>query len=114
MDSLLRLALCAALLCSCTAFCSAPARAQDGAALFKSYGAICHEAGASKDLRAPGSVVLARLTPEQILQALERRAMKTQTAARRRARRRALAEYLSGRPLSGDFPNLIPEPAFCA
>jgi polyvinyl alcohol dehydrogenase (cytochrome) len=114
MDSHLRLALCAALLCSCTAFCSAPARAQDGAALFKSYCAICHEAGANNDSRAPGRDVLARLTPEQILQALEKGAMKTQAAERSRAQRRALAEYLSGRPLSGEFPNLIPKPAFCA
>src|SRR5689334_11278533 len=114
MDSHLRLALCAALLCSCTAFCSAPARAQDGAALFKSYCAICHEAGANNDSRAPGRDVLARLTPEQILQALEKGDMKTQAAERSRAQRRALAEYVSGKPLGSDPPNVIPKSAFCA
>jgi polyvinyl alcohol dehydrogenase (cytochrome) len=114
MDSRWRLTLWAALLWSCAAFCPASARAQDGATLFKSYCAICHEAAANGDSRAPGRDVLARLNPEQILQALEKGAMKTQAAERSRAQRRALAEYLSGKPLGGDAPNLIPKSAFCA
>src|SRR5438105_15490471 len=53
------------------------ASAQDGAALFKSYCATCHEAGNNSDSRAPGRDVLAQLTPGQILQALEKGDMKT-------------------------------------
>jgi polyvinyl alcohol dehydrogenase (cytochrome) len=88
--------------------------AQDGATLFNNYCAICHEAGANADSRALGRDVLARLTPEQILQTLEKGDMKTQAAERSRAQRRALAEYLSGKPLGSDLPNVIPTAAFCA
>lgn len=88
--------------------------AQDGATLFNNYCAICHEAGANADSRTPGRDVLARLTPEQILQTLEKGDMKTQAAERSRAQRRALAEYLSGKPLGSDLPNVIPMSAFCA
>src|SRR6185503_8959198 len=53
------------------------------------------------------------MSPEQILQALEKGAMKTQAAERSRAQRRVLAEYLSGKPL-GSAPAIIPASAFCA
>jgi polyvinyl alcohol dehydrogenase (cytochrome) len=85
--------------------------AQDGATLFKSYCASCHEAG---DARAPGGDVLSQLTPEQILQALEKGAMRTQAAERSRAQRRAIAEYLSGKPFASEVPNPLPKSAFCA
>jgi polyvinyl alcohol dehydrogenase (cytochrome) len=88
--------------------------AQDGAGLFKSYCATCHEAGNNSDSRAPGRDVLAQLTPEQILQALEKGDMKAQAAERSRAQRHALAEYLSGKPFSSATPNIIPKSAFCA
>jgi polyvinyl alcohol dehydrogenase (cytochrome) len=93
-------------------FSSLAACAQDGAALFKSYCATCHEA-ASNDSRAPGRDVLAQLTAEQILQALEKGAMKAQAAERSRAQRRALAEYLAGKPLASEARNPIPKSAFC-
>ena len=114
MESRRRVTLRVVILCSWIALCAAPALAQDGAALFKSYCAICHEAGANSDSRAPGRDVMARLTPEQILQALEKGAMKSQAAERSRAQRRALAEYLSGKPLSSELPSAIPKSAFCA
>lgn len=101
-------------LCVSAALCSIPAHAQDGAALFKSYCASCHEAGTNGDSRAPGRDVLAQLAPEQILQALEKGAMKAQAAERSRAQRRVLAEYLSGKSLSSTLPNTIPKSAFCA
>lgn len=47
----------------------AAAHAQDGATLFKTYCATRHEAG---DSRAPNREILGQLSPEQILQALER------------------------------------------
>ena len=103
-----------AALCGLLALRSLPARAQDGAALFKNYCASCHESGGNGDSRAPARGVLGQLTPEQILQALEKGAMKAQAAERSRAQRRALAEYLSGKPLSSIIPNAIPRSAFCA
>jgi polyvinyl alcohol dehydrogenase (cytochrome) len=90
---------------------AAPARAQDGAVLFKEYCATCHEAA---DSRAPTRDVLGQMRPEQILQALEKGAMKTQAAERSRAQRRALAEYLSGKRLDSASTTALPKSAFCA
>src|SRR2546427_12996091 len=101
-------------LCFSAGLSSAPAYAQDGAAVFRSYCASCHEAGTKPDSRPPGREVFAQLTREQILQALEKGAMKAQAAERSRAQRRALAEYLSGKPLGSEFANTIPKSAFCA
>jgi polyvinyl alcohol dehydrogenase (cytochrome) len=103
-----------ATLCLSAALSAAAANAQDGAVLFKSYCASCHQAGTNGDSRAPGRDVLAQLAPEQILQALEKGAMKVQAAERSRAQRRALAEYLSGKPFGSELSNSIPKSAFCA
>ena len=89
---------------------SAPVFAQDGAVLFMNHCAICHEGG---DERTPSRDVLARMSPEQILQALEKGAMKAQAAERSRAQRRILAEYLSGKPFGAELLNPIPKSAFC-
>jgi polyvinyl alcohol dehydrogenase (cytochrome) len=99
------------LLCAPAALLVAPAVAQEGGALFNTYCAICHEGGANS--QAPSRDVLARMTPEQILQALEKGAMKTQAAERSRAQRRALAEYLSGKAL-GSASAVIPATASCS
>ena len=88
---------------------SPPARAQEGAALFKTYCAICHEASEGN---APSREVLGRMSPEQILQVLEKGAMKQQAAERSRAQRRAIAEYLSGKAFGGDS-GALPASAFC-
>jgi polyvinyl alcohol dehydrogenase (cytochrome) len=108
------IALSIAVLCVSLALCSPAAQAQDGAILFKNYCASCHEAGTNGDSRAPSREVLAQLTPEQILQALEKGAMKAQAAERSRPQRRALAEYLSGKPLGSEASSAIPKSAFCA
>ena len=86
--------------------------AQDGAALFKTHCASCHEASAES--RAPARDVLRQMTPEQILQALEKGAMVSQGSDRSRAERRALAEYLSEKPFGNAPINPIPQSAFCA
>src|SRR5215469_11671996 len=90
--------------------CAVPAKAQDSGALFNTYCAICHSAGNS---RAPGRDALGRMAPEQILQVLEHGSMKAQAAERSRAQRRALAEYISGKPLPTP-PAIMPASAFCA
>jgi polyvinyl alcohol dehydrogenase (cytochrome) len=89
---------------------SAPVYAQEGGALFKTYCASCHEGAGNS--QAPSRDVLGRMNPEQILQALEKGAMKTQAAERSRAQRRVLAEYLSGKRLGGQ-PTIVPPSAFC-
>ena len=91
---------------------SAPLRGQDGEYLFKTYCAICHEATGEE--RAPGRDVLKQMTPEHILQALEKGSMKTQAAERSRVQRRILAEYLSGKRFGSEPVDLIPRSAFCS
>jgi polyvinyl alcohol dehydrogenase (cytochrome) len=53
------------------------------------------------------------MSAEQILESLERGAMRTRAAERSRAQRRALAEYLSEKPLGADYGGSIPKSAFC-
>src|SRR5678816_3245536 len=79
-------------------FGALPLQAQDGEFLFKTYCAICHEPSKGEEARGPERDVLKQMTPEHILDALERGAMKAQAAERSRAQRRILAEYLSGKP----------------
>lgn len=89
---------------------SSTAYAQDGAELFDTYCAVCHDSGDNS--QAPGRDVLGQLSAEQILQALERGAMQAIAAERSRAQRRSLAEYVSGSQLS-DQPEIIPQSAYC-
>jgi polyvinyl alcohol dehydrogenase (cytochrome) len=86
---------------------------QDGAYLFNTYCAICHEAAGDGDARGPGRDVMKQMTPEHILAVLEQGVMKAQAAERSRAQRRSLAEYLSGKAI-GSHPDLIPRSAFCS
>ncbi len=90
----------------------APAWAQDGAAVFKVYCSGCHEAQGND--RAPSRDVLGQLSPEQILQSLEKGSMQAQAAERSRAQRRAVAEYLSGKKFGADAAQPFPDSAFCA
>src|SRR5689334_12930464 len=84
----------------------------DGAALFKTYCAMCHD-GPAADAQAPRLDTLRRLTAEQVLAALERGSMRARAAERSRAQRRALATYVSGRPL-GAADSAMPKSAFCS
>ena len=83
-----------------------------GAALFGTYCVTCHE-GPGANPQAPGREVMRRMSAEQILESLERGAMRTRAAERSRAQRRALAEYVSGKPLAADYGGSIPKAAFC-
>jgi polyvinyl alcohol dehydrogenase (cytochrome) len=84
-----------------------------GEALFGTYCATCHE-GPGANPQAPGRDIMRRMSAEQILESLERGAMRTRAAERSRAQRRALAEFLSGKPLGADARGSIPKSAFCA
>src|SRR5262245_22358335 len=83
------------------------------AALFKTYCALCHD-GAAADAQAPNLETLRRLSAEQVLAALENGSMRARAAERSRAQRRALAAYVSGKPLAGDSNGSIPRSAFCS
>jgi polyvinyl alcohol dehydrogenase (cytochrome) len=89
----------------------AAVRAQDGATLYAAHCASCHEA--TDEARAPTRDVLRQLSPEQILQALEKGVMRTQGEERSRVERRALAEFVTGKPFGGAPVNPIPKSAFC-
>ena len=55
------------------AFTAAPLHGQqDGAYLFKTYCAICHEAVNGTEARGPEPDVLRQMTPEHILEVLEK------------------------------------------
>src|SRR2546425_13150551 len=70
------------------------AQAQDGAALYRTYCAICHE-GPAADGQAPSREMMKRMSAEQVLDSLERGSMRARAAERSRAQRRVLAEYVS-------------------
>jgi polyvinyl alcohol dehydrogenase (cytochrome) len=86
--------------------------AQDGASLYERYCATCHQNAADEGV--PTREVFQKMSPEQILQVLEKGAMRAQAAERSRAQRRVLAEYLSGKPFGGDPQTPIPKTAFCS
>src|SRR5262249_59474055 len=69
--------------------------AEDGAALYKQICAACHDAGID---RAPGRDALRAMTPERVLAALENGAMISMTAGRTATERRAVAEFVTGKP----------------
>ena len=69
--------------------------ASEGATIYKEVCAACHDAGFE---RAPGRDALRGMTPERILAALESGAMISMMAARSSADRRAVSEFLAGKP----------------
>jgi polyvinyl alcohol dehydrogenase (cytochrome) len=87
-------------------------RQADGAALFKTYCAMCHD-GPAADAQAPRLDTLRQLSAEQVLTALERGSMRVRAAERSRAQRRTLAEYVSGKSLAPS-DGAIPKSAFCS
>jgi polyvinyl alcohol dehydrogenase (cytochrome) len=75
------------------------AAAQDGASIFQSSCAACHAVGSGQARNAPGIEALRRFTPESILNSLLNGKMRIQGTSLPEADRRAVAEYLGGRPL---------------
>ena len=84
------------------------------AALFGTYCATCHE-GPGANAQAPSRDVMRRMSAEQVLDVLEIGAMRARAAERSRAQRRALAEYVSGKPLAAVAGGgAMPKSAFCS
>ena len=77
-----------------------PARSggQDGSALYTRLCAQCHDS-ASGVIRAPGRSVIMKMSPEEILLSMESGTMASFVRERSAAERRAIAEYLAGKPL---------------
>lgn len=73
----------------------------DGAAVFARECSTCHTGAA--DTRAPAPEVLRRRSPEAILSALTAGGMRPQGGRLTGAERRAVAEFITGRPLGGDL-----------
>src|SRR6266850_1179886 len=74
----------------------APALAQDGAVLYGQYCGVCHDGGV---VRAPARRVLSEMTPERIVASLETGLMRAQGSTLNDDQRRAIAVFLTGKPL---------------
>ncbi len=90
---------------------AAPLAAQDGEALYRTHCAICHDE--DTDARVPNREVMKAMSPVQILTSLEKGTMSTQGADRSRAERRAIAQFLSGKPAGPDSIVSSPRSAYC-
>ena len=99
------------LILFCIGFAGLPLCAQEGAALYQKHCAGCHEAGGES--RAPGRDALKQLSPERILVVLESGVMYRQGLQRIPAERRAIAAFLSEKPLGSEPLTPMPQSAFC-
>jgi polyvinyl alcohol dehydrogenase (cytochrome) len=108
------LILSATVLATLTWASAAPARAQqapNGAALYRENCASCHDAGAD---RAPSRDSLQAMSPEAVLAAMESGLMVTMASRIGTIERRAVAEFITGKPFSAPL-SLKPSPqAMCA
>jgi len=92
-------------------FCASLLSAQDGATLYKKSCAGCHDAGAE---RVPTRETLRAMSPERVLSAMESGAMITMASHLSPEERRAIAEFVTGKPL-GHALQTAPLPrALCA
>jgi len=94
-------------------FFAATAAAQpapDGASLYKTGCASCHDSGAG---RAPRVETLKEMAPEAVLNAMENGPMISMAVRFSPTQRRAIAEYLTGKTISGTFSLTPPAQAMC-
>jgi len=90
---------------------AAGASAQNGAALYREHCSGCHDRGVD---RAPARDALQTMSAERVLTALENGAMLSMGSRMSTADRRALAQFLSGKPLSArDLTMMPPQQAMC-
>src|SRR5258708_30228650 len=73
----------------------------DGRTIFMRECALCHNG--APDSRAPAREILAQRSPEAIMSALTAGSMRPQGSRITGLERRAVAEFLSGKQLSGDL-----------
>ena len=90
---------------------SAPAFAQDGAALYRRDCAACHDMGVD---RAPARDALQMMSAERVLAAMESGPMISMASRDSGADRRAIAQYVTGKTLSArDLSTTPPSSAMC-
>jgi polyvinyl alcohol dehydrogenase (cytochrome) len=98
------------LLAACLWLSASSALAQDGAGLYASNCAVCHDGGLD---RAPPRDVFAAMVPERVLYALESGSMISMAVTLSTEQRRAVSEYLTGKPFDGEFSLTPPATAMC-
>ena len=84
--------------------------AAQGQTVYESNCAVCHEAGLD---RAPNRETLALVGPDQILNVLEHGAMVSMAVTLSSDQRRAVSEYLAGKPLTGVVARTPTPAAMC-
>jgi polyvinyl alcohol dehydrogenase (cytochrome) len=89
---------------------STAALAQDGAAIYQDRCATCHDGGLD---RAPSRASLAALTADRVLAAMETGSMISMASSRSAADRRAIAEFITGKKVTGVIPDLPLPQAMC-
>jgi len=87
-----------------------PLFAQDGATLYKSTCATCHDSGAE---RIPSRETLNEMTPERVLAAMESGPMIAMASRLSTAERHAVAEFVTGKPLGHASTSPLPQ-AMCS
>ena len=91
---------------------AAASRAEDtGAGLYAAHCAGCHDSGFG---RAPPREALESLSPERVLDSLEKGSMIGPAVMLTVEERRSVSEYVAGRPLSGRANASPPPQAFCS
>ena len=84
--------------------------APDGRALYNKYCAGCHDSGAG---RAPATSALRNFSPERILLAMESGPMMIMGQRRTDPERRAISEFVAGKPLGHAPSSALPHAAYC-
>jgi polyvinyl alcohol dehydrogenase (cytochrome) len=89
---------------------SATALSQDGSAIFLDRCAGCHDGGLD---RAPSRASLGEMTAERVLAAMETGPMISMASGRSAVDRRAIAEFITGKKLTGVTPDAPLPQAMC-
>src|SRR5947209_6109270 len=85
--------------------------AEDGAALYKSLCASCHDGG---NERAPNRQALRTMSPERVLAALDTGPMISMASGRTTPDRRAIAQFVAGKPFGRPLDMTPPRQAMCS
>jgi polyvinyl alcohol dehydrogenase (cytochrome) len=107
MNRIALLAICASIASVSEVFAQSP----DGARLFRENCASCHEAGID---RAPSRDALRALSSEAVLAAMETGPMLTMASRSSTAERRAIAEFVTGKPFAQPLSMAPSREAICA
>ncbi|HEY1242917.1 MAG TPA: PQQ-binding-like beta-propeller repeat protein, partial [Bryobacteraceae bacterium] len=92
-------------------FIAALASAQDGSALYKQNCATCHDGGMD---RAPSRDALKAMSADRVLAAMETGPMISMASRRTALERRAIAEFVSGKKLTGNLETKPSPQAMCS